>query len=86
MPPLTELISRALVRDGGWLPFEALTAIHMSHRLGALAVFAALLFFVWRLRASPVAVAAWSLRLHGHAMALIEAEAERRRAPREDRS
>ena len=56
--------------DGGWLPFEALTAIHMSHRLGALAVFAALLFFVWRLRASPVAgawprwlllVAAWQL-------------------------
>ncbi|MCV2364638.1 COX15/CtaA family protein [Paucibacter sp. DJ1R-11] len=56
--------------DGGWLPFEALTAIHMSHRLGALVVFTALLLFVWRLRASPDAghwprrlslVAAWQL-------------------------
>ena len=36
---------------GGWLPFEALTAIHLTHRAGAMIVFAALLALagaVWR--------------------------------------
>lgn len=37
--------------DGGWLGFEALAAIHMAHRLGAAAVFAALLALAWSLRA-----------------------------------
>lgn len=35
--------------DGGWLPFAALTAIHMVHRIGALVVFGALLLFAWAL-------------------------------------
>ena len=39
-------------RDGGWLPFAALTAIHMVHRIGALFVFTALGLFAWRLWAS----------------------------------
>ncbi|OWQ87748.1 heme A synthase [Roseateles aquatilis] len=36
---------------GGYLPFEALTAIHLTHRVGAMIVFAALLamaFATWR--------------------------------------
>lgn len=59
-------------RDGGWLPFAALTAIHMAHRLGALAVFTAIGGLAWRLRASGgdearrwawrlLAVALWQL-------------------------
>lgn len=56
--------------DGGWLPFEALTAIHLVHRLGAAVVFAALLALCWRLWARPggrvwsqrlLLVAAWQL-------------------------
>jgi cytochrome c oxidase assembly protein subunit 15 len=35
---------------GGFLPFEALVAIHMAHRLAAVAVVAALLWLGWRLR------------------------------------
>ena len=35
--------------DGEWLPFEALTAIHYAHRLGAYAVLAALALLAWRL-------------------------------------
>ena len=38
-------------KDGGYLPFAALTAIHMVHRLGALVVFVALGLLAWRLRA-----------------------------------
>jgi len=50
--------------DGGWLPFEALTAIHMTHRLGALLVFAALLLFCWRLHAAGGPSARrWAVRL-----------------------
>ena len=37
-------------RDGGWLPFAALTAIHVTHRLFAGLVFAAMLLLAWRLR------------------------------------
>jgi heme a synthase len=36
-------------RDGGYLPFEALTAIHMVHRFGAAAVTVSLLALVWAL-------------------------------------
>ncbi len=43
---------------GDWLPFEALTAIHLTHRIGALVVFVALLAMaavLWRLTsAAPV--------------------------------
>ncbi|MDC8784153.1 COX15/CtaA family protein [Roseateles koreensis] len=50
--------------DGGWLPFEALTAIHMVHRVGALLVFGVLGGFVWRLWASGQAMArVWAQRL-----------------------
>jgi heme a synthase len=37
---------------GAFLPFEALTAIHMTHRIAALVVFAAMLALAWRLAAS----------------------------------
>ena len=58
--------------DGGWLPFSALTAIHLAHRVGALIVLPCLLLLAWRLHASRVhalrpwaaallAVAAWQL-------------------------
>ncbi|MFG6465529.1 COX15/CtaA family protein [Roseateles sp. BYS87W] len=53
---------------GGFLGFEALAAIHMAHRLGALVVFTAVLGLAWRLRAgfpgfsrALMAVAAWQL-------------------------
>lgn len=39
--------------DGGLLPFEALTAIHWTHRLGALLVFLCVSALVLRLRAAP---------------------------------
>ncbi len=56
---------------GDWLPFEALTAIHMTHRVGALVVVAALLVLaavLWRQGAEHrrwavrlLAVGAWQL-------------------------
>lgn len=57
-------------KDGGFLPFAALTAIHYTHRIGAAVVFAAMLLLAWRLCASHetaqrrwgaalVAVAVW---------------------------
>ena len=57
-------------KDGGFLPFAALTAIHMVHRLGAAVVFVAMALLVWRLHAAGreetrrwawaiTAVAAW---------------------------
>ncbi|MDN3920999.1 COX15/CtaA family protein [Roseateles violae] len=49
--------------DGGWLPFAALTAIHMTHRVGAAIVFGALALLSWRLwRAGPEA-RVWAVRL-----------------------
>lgn len=58
--------------DGAYLPFAALTAIHMVHRLGALVVFVGIGLLAWRLwvLAEPssrrwaqalVAVVAWQL-------------------------
>jgi heme a synthase len=41
---------------GAYLPFEALTAIHMTHRLFALGVFGAMALLAWRLAASGDAV------------------------------
>jgi cytochrome c oxidase assembly protein subunit 15 len=51
-------------RDGGLLPFAALTAIHMTHRLGAVVLVLALAWLLWQLRASrdPAGVR-WSLAL-----------------------
>ena len=39
-------------KDGGFLPFAALTAIHYVHRLGAYAVLIAMAWFAWALYAS----------------------------------
>jgi cytochrome c oxidase assembly protein subunit 15 len=49
-------------KDGGYLPFAALTAIHYVHRLGAYVVLAGMAWFAWSLRASgdPV-LRSWSL-------------------------
>ncbi|MDB5999405.1 MAG: cytochrome oxidase subunit, partial [Rhizobacter sp.] len=48
-------------RDGGWLPFAALTAIHYVHRLGAYVVLAALVLLAWRLhRAASADQRAWA--------------------------
>ena len=38
-------------KDGGYLPFAALTAIHMVHRIGAAVVFTAMAWLVWQLHA-----------------------------------
>ncbi|MBC7715919.1 MAG: COX15/CtaA family protein [Pseudorhodobacter sp.] len=59
-------------KDGGYLPFAALTAIHMVHRIGAAVVFTAMALLVWRLHAEGrddtrrwahivTAAAAWQL-------------------------
>ncbi len=57
-------------KDGDWLPFAALTAIHMVHRLGALLLLTGLAWLVWRLMREPalrrvaaglVGVAAWQV-------------------------
>ncbi len=47
--------------DGSWLPFEALTAIHLSHRIGALVLTLALLALIWRL--AVAGQGRWSRRL-----------------------
>ena len=38
--------------DGAAIPFAALTAIHMVHRIGAMVVFAAIVLLAWRLLAT----------------------------------
>jgi len=40
--------------EGNWLPFEALTAIHQAHRLGAAVALAALVYLAWRLARASV--------------------------------
>jgi cytochrome c oxidase assembly protein subunit 15 len=39
-------------KEGGFLPFAALTAIHYAHRLGACVVLAAMMLFAWSLHAT----------------------------------
>ncbi|MDH0863211.1 COX15/CtaA family protein [Mitsuaria sp. GD03876] len=51
---------------GGFLPFEALTAIHLAHRVGAMIVFAALLLLavaLWRRGGSDPEARRWARRL-----------------------
>jgi heme a synthase len=59
-------------KDGGYLPFAALTAIHYTHRLGAYVVLTALALLAWHLWARPdpvvrrfarglAVIAAWQL-------------------------
>jgi heme a synthase len=59
-------------RDGGWLPFAALTAIHVTHRLFAGLVFAAMLLLAWRLQRlrvrGDVAAGRFALALAGLAL------------------
>jgi len=56
--------------DGGWLPFDALVAIHVAHRVGAVLLLPALVLLAWRMARVPplrrlasglLAVAAWQL-------------------------
>ena len=52
--------------DGGFLPFAALTAIHMAHRLGAFVLLPALLLLAWALATSGQADARpWAFALAG---------------------
>ena len=53
-------------KDGGYLPFAALTAIHYTHRLMAYAVLAALVLLAWRFQATGSAVLKrWALAFIG---------------------
>lgn len=53
-------------KDGGYLPFPALTAIHMVHRLGALVVFLALAWVaVWLWVSGSVSGRRWAQALAG---------------------
>ena len=54
--------------DAGYLPFPALTAIHMAHRLGALVLLPALVVLAWRLLAAGAATRPWAFGLLGLAM------------------
>ena len=49
----------------GYLPFAALTAIHMAHRLGALVLIAAVAAFAWRLHLAGTATRPWAFTLLG---------------------
>jgi cytochrome c oxidase assembly protein subunit 15 len=58
-------------RDGGYLPFAALTAIHYAHRLGAYVVLAVLILLAWRLWAgsrTDAALRPWAIGLAGVAL------------------
>ncbi|MBY0468023.1 MAG: COX15/CtaA family protein [Burkholderiaceae bacterium] len=53
-------------KDGGYLPFAALTAIHMVHRIGAAILVVAIGVLVWRLWATGVApLRRWAMALAG---------------------
>ena len=53
-------------KDGGYLPFAALTAIHYTHRLMAYAVLAALVLLAWRFNATgSAALKRWALAFVG---------------------
>jgi cytochrome c oxidase assembly protein subunit 15 len=49
----------------GYLPFAALTAIHMAHRLGALVLAVAVVTFAWRLHLAGATTRRWALALLG---------------------
>ena len=51
--------------DAGYLPFAALTAIHMAHRLGAVVLLPALLALAWRLHGAGRGMRPWALGLLG---------------------
>ncbi|MFO1273828.1 MAG: COX15/CtaA family protein [Rubrivivax sp.] len=70
-PPMNFAEGFTLLRElgraghGGYLSFEALVAIQMAHRLGAVAAALALAALAWQLLAQP------ALRAHGRALALL---------------
>jgi len=47
----------------GYLPFAALTAIHVAHRLGALVLAGAVVAFAWRLYRAGAGTRRWALAL-----------------------
>jgi heme a synthase len=56
-------------RDGGYLPFAALTAIHYAHRLGAYVVLVGMAVFAWRLQvAGDAALRRWAGAVAGVAL------------------
>ncbi|HEY2188406.1 MAG TPA: COX15/CtaA family protein [Caldimonas sp.] len=60
------VVVRPLGESGGgsgYLPFAALTAIHMAHRVGALVRLPALVTLAWRLHAAGAATRPWALGL-----------------------
>ncbi len=58
-------------KDGGALPFAALTAIHYVHRLGAYVVLAAMAWLAWRLHAADDAGGRLALRPWARGVAVI---------------
>jgi cytochrome c oxidase assembly protein subunit 15 len=70
-PPMDAAQGFAILRplgtsgDSGYLPFPALTAIHMAHRLGALVLLPALVVLAWRLHAAGPATRPWAFGLLG---------------------
>ncbi|HEV7912361.1 MAG TPA: COX15/CtaA family protein [Albitalea sp.] len=61
--------SLGIGHDGAAIPFAALTAIHVVHRIGAMLTFAAIALLAWRLRATADA----SLRRFGMGLVAIAA-------------
>ena len=56
-------------KDGGYLPFAALTAIHMTHRIGAAVLLTALVALAWLLHArGECATQRWAIALVGVAL------------------
>lgn len=56
-------------KDGGYLPFAALTAIHMTHRIGAAVLLTALVALAWLLHARGAhATQRWAIALVGVAL------------------
>ena len=65
----TVLRELGAAKDGGYLPFAALTAIHVAHRIGAAVVFAAMAAFAWRLWVSEdAALRRWAGAIVGVAL------------------
>ena len=61
------VVVRPLGESGGegYLPFAALTAIHMAHRIGAVVLVPALVLLAWRLHANGATTRPWALGLLG---------------------
>ena len=61
------VLQRPLGGDGagGYLPYQALTAIHMAHRVGALVVLPSLALLAWRLHALGAPARRWAAAVAG---------------------